>query len=416
MSTLVIPLPQGLPQAGALLDYALVAPGMAAQHKQTALGLLAGIQADERVVLVPANRLSWHRVTLPKGTLGRSLFADGQGLRIRAVLGGLLEDELLDEPEALHLALQPQAVDTAPVWVAACQREWLQTWLNTLEQSGVHITRIVPEAAPPTAPADSPLPMVLRARAGEHQPDVLLTQASGVLVLPLSADSLGLLRPLLGNPAQVALRAEPTVAAAAEALFQTPFQLQTQADAWAQASSGSWDLAQFDLLRTRGARTRQSVRGWLAHLATSPVWRPARWAAITLLLAQVLGLQAWAWKEQAALNERRSAARSTLTATFPDIKVVVDAPAQMKRAVSDLQRSSGQAGPADLESMLSQLKSAAPDLPVPASIGYQNKTLRLTGLPPENATDAALVQGLQARGYNLRTDGETLVLQTVATP
>ena len=416
MATQIIYPPSSLPSAGALLSYVRLEAGAPAQQQQTAIGLLASVQADERVALVPANCLSWHRVTLPKGTLDRSLFADGQGQRVRAVLAGLLEDELLDEPDALHLALQPQARANEPVWVAACNRDWLQAWLNTLEQAGLQITRIVPESAPPLAEADSPAPRVLWARSGEHQPEMILTHAEGVWVLPLAADSLVLMRPLLSEQLQMELRAEPAVAAAAEALFQTPFQLQTQAEAWTQAAGGDWDLAQFDLLRTRGARTRQSVRGWLGHLGTAPAWRPARWAAIALVLAHVAGLQAWAWKEQAALNDRRSAIRSTLTSTFPDVKVVVDAPAQMARAVADLQRNSGQVSSADLESMLTHVKNAAPNLPVPTAINYQNKSLRLTGLPPESAADPALLQGLQARGYSVRADADAIVVQATSQP
>ena len=57
--------------------------------------LLALLPASPDVMLgIPAAALSWHRVTLPKGSMGSTS-------KLRAVLDGLLEEQLLDEPEAL---------------------------------------------------------------------------------------------------------------------------------------------------------------------------------------------------------------------------------------------------------------------------------------------------------------------------
>ena len=51
------------------------------------------------------------------------------------MLEGLLEDQLLDEPEALHFALQPQARGGGPLWVATCDRAWLRAALQVLESA-----------------------------------------------------------------------------------------------------------------------------------------------------------------------------------------------------------------------------------------------------------------------------------------
>src|SRR5215213_5768175 len=72
---------------------------------------------DELILGVPAAALSWHQVTLPQGSMTG-------GVRVRSVLNGLLEDRLLDDPEQLHFALQPDARAGVPVWVAACSRPW----------------------------------------------------------------------------------------------------------------------------------------------------------------------------------------------------------------------------------------------------------------------------------------------------
>ena len=66
------------------------------------------LPAGAEVVLgIPAAALSWHQVTLPQGSLRGAP-------RLRAVLDGLLEDQLLDEPEALHFAVAPDARTGAP--------------------------------------------------------------------------------------------------------------------------------------------------------------------------------------------------------------------------------------------------------------------------------------------------------------
>lgn len=101
--------------------------------------LLALLPSSTEVMLgIPSAALSWHRVTLPKGSMGSAS-------KLRAVLDGLLEEHLLDEPEALHFALEPDAKAGAPVWVAACNRIWLRSVVHGLEAAGRRVVRIVPE-------------------------------------------------------------------------------------------------------------------------------------------------------------------------------------------------------------------------------------------------------------------------------
>jgi len=94
--------------------------------------------------MAPAAALSWHRVTLPAG-LGRG------GAKLQAVLQGLLEDRLLQEPQQVHLALAPQWQSGEPVWVVACDKAWLQAHLQALQDAGLPVQRIVPELAPPAS-------------------------------------------------------------------------------------------------------------------------------------------------------------------------------------------------------------------------------------------------------------------------
>ncbi|MBU3738877.1 MAG: general secretion pathway protein GspL, partial [Rhodoferax sp.] len=104
--------------------------------------------ADDVVAVVPVQALSWHRVQLPSGTLSRAAFREAAGARLRAVLAGLLEDVLLDDPADLHFALEPGARDGAPIWVAACDRAWLVQTLTQLEKTGHRANRVVPQWTP----------------------------------------------------------------------------------------------------------------------------------------------------------------------------------------------------------------------------------------------------------------------------
>ncbi|MDQ3058017.1 MAG: type II secretion system protein GspL [Pseudomonadota bacterium] len=405
MTSLIITLPRALPAAATLCEGVLTDDGRTVQrHVQATLALLPAPAGLEVVAVVPASRLSWHRVELPQGAL------KGSTARLRAVLDGLLEDHLLDDTAQLHFAMAPQARAQQPVWVAACERVWLYAWLAALEQADRPAARIVPELAPPAA--DAPAHASLQATGSPDNAQLLLTGPGGVTVLPLSTATAA----LLAWPQEAELLAEPSVAALAESHFKRPVTLQTAPERWLAAAQSGWDLAQFDLLYTRRTRTRKQLSSMVSALLRAPRWRAARWAAVTLVVINVAGLQAWAWKQESALAAQRSAIRGILLTTFPEVRVVVDAPLQMARALADLQRRNGAASVADLETMLGQFQAAAPDMRPPAGIEFVAGELRLKGLEPSGAGLASVATRLQAQGYSTRIEGDSLVLKEERLP
>jgi general secretion pathway protein L len=164
-------------------------------------------------------------------------------------------------------------------------------------------------------------------------------------------------------------------------------------------------------VRTRGTRTCKSLNAFTNTLLRAPEWRAARWAAIAVVMVNLAGLQAWAWKEQSALTAKRSAIQNTLTSTFPDIRVVVDAPLQMSRAVADMRRQSGTASGADLETMLGHFQVAAPDATAPTAIEFVAGQLQLKGLDPAVPALADVANRLQSSGYIARWDNDALVVK-----
>ena len=402
MSSLIVALP--LEPAGPATEFAfaLSSDGRSLQSHGTAPAALLpeprGAGA-EVVALVPVQALSWHRVELPKGLGANSP-------RLRAALDGLLEERLLDDPEALHFALQPQPAAGQPVWVAACSRTWLRQCLQTLESAQRTVTRIAPEYAPEGAPA-------LYA-TGEPEHGLLVgASADGVLWLPLAAASLPLLPAL---PEEAPHVAEPAVAATAEQLLQRKFELQQTAQRWLRAAQSAWDLAQFEFASSGRSRALKKVASGWAELLRAPHWRPARWGAVLLVVANLAGLNAWAWKERGALEAKREAVRRSLTQTFPQVKVVVDAPVQMEREVAALRQVTGAVSGRDLESMLAALSTAVPPGRTAAGLEFTGTELRVRGLglAPQELPNVAAQ--LKALGYGATAQGDALVVAPEGAP
>ena len=416
MSTLIVVLPPPGAAAGgaasSALPYQFVLSSdgtTVAQHASAALERLParGRGAREVVALVPAAALSWHRVELPKGTLGRG--AAGSP-RLRAVLDGLLEDRLLDETSELHFALQPDARAGEPVWVAVCHRNWLRQALQALEQAGRAATRVVPEFEP-GAPA-------LHAIGTPQHPQLVATDELGVSLLPLAPASVPLAFHGAPVPQEMTAISEPAVAELAELALDRPILIQTAAERWLQSARSPWDLAQFALANSGRGRAARKFGGVAREWWSAPRWRAARWGLALLLLTQLIGLNAWAWRENAALAAKREAINSTLRTSFPGVQVVVDAPVQMERELALLRQSAGAASGRDFEAILSALGNAlaqvAPASPPPSSIEFANGDLRLKGLNLTSQQVAAIGERLRGAGLSARTDADALLVRPVA--
>jgi len=408
MSTLIVTLPKVLANPATLFDYVLSPDGQHLGEQSSAPAALLPNKgnAQEVVALVPVQLLSWHQVQLPKGILARRLLSTTSPQRLRAVLDGLLEDHLLDEPAQLHFALEPQPQAEAPVWVAACDRAWLQAALQVLEQAGLPVSRIVPAFAP------SSLGESLQVIGEPGDAQVVCTARGGVTVWPLSKASVA----LLNWPEDQSIAAEPSVAALAEQLFHRPVELVSSAQQRVNAAQSPWDLAQFDLVNSSRARTWKQLGSGFGRFLKEPAWRAARLSLLALLLINLVGLITWAWKEQAAINAKKTAIREVLTRTFPGVRVVVDAPIQMNRELLALQQANGAASGRDLESLLGHLSAAAPAGLAPTAIDFVAGELRIKGVPLKPDEVAAMAFKLKPRGYGLSTEGESLLIKQVWAP
>lgn len=416
MSTLIVTLPLELSGAATSYDHLLTPDGRTVgRHARAPANLLpapAGA-TGEVVAVVPVQALSWHRVELPKGTLQKTMLSGaGHSPRLQAVLEGLLEDKLLDETADLHFALAPDAHAGVAAWVAVCDRAWLRAALQPLEDAKRPVARIVPELAPGADPA------TLQVLGVPEHPQLVAAGAHGVTVLPLSAAALALAQSAAGLDDEAPITAEPAVAALAEQTLQRRVALQQSTERWLAAAQSPWDLAQFTFTNSSRSRAWKRLATQLREGLQAPRWRPARWGLALIAVVNLLGLNAWAWKEKSALDDKRGAIRQTLTQTFPGVKVVVDAPVQMERELALLRQNSGAASGRDFEAMLGALgaaaSKAAPAAPVPGTLEFSAGELRLRGMSLPDTEAPAFNAQLRTLGYAARNEGDRLVVQQEA--
>lgn len=363
------------------------------------------------VVVVPVQALSWHRVQLPAGGLRPAA-------RLRAVLEGLLEDQLLDDPAQLHFALAPDAKVGQPIWVAACARPWLRDALQALEQQGHAVRAIVPEFAPALGTAQQ---LALLSQADSAW--AVWCDDQGVHQRPLNPETVadGLRPTELPLPVRdLPTLAEPALADLAAALGIENVTLQPAAQRLAQCAASPWDLAQGELA-PRNPWIRRLQQG-AQTLWQTAAWRPARWAAIALLGVQLVGLNVAAWQARSQLAAQRAALGATLLETFPSTPFVVDAPLQMERAVAALRTAHGSLSPRDLESQLSALASSPSFQALeaagnaPTAIDFVAGSLRVQGLGLGAEALQTLQSELRPRGYSATQLADTLQLDAVGAP
>lgn len=421
MSTLIIALPLLAASPSSL--YAHTEGQAVPNLRNASAALLPPIgRSTDVVAVVPAQALSWHAVDLPAGKPLR-------GPQLRAALIGLLEDRLLDEPELLHFALQPQWHTGRRAWVAVCHKAWLQGHLQALEAAGHPVNRVVPAAQPLAAGA----PWQVLASGTPDEGWFWVCAPTGVWGIPFAPTQHHVTghspwATRLGLPAEAAeeaagqepnhwtLLAEPALAAMAEQALQRKPDLIPPAQGLVQAAQTDWDLAQFDLAATGSARWIKALHRARQTLWTSPQWRPARWGVGVLLLAQLCGLNVWAWKLQSDLRSRQSDMKQVMTQTFPEIQVVVDAPLQMAREVQRLRQAAGLPQADGMEPMLAAVGAALPAGQSIRQLDFQAGELRIQGLNLSPAEADTLVKRLQADALWGRRDGEHWVVTAGRAP
>lgn len=399
--------------------------GQTATHGRAIAALLpAAARGTEVLAVLPAQALSWHAVGLPEKVAVGVLASRADPVRVRAVLGGAMEELLLDDASSLHFAAfagpsvpaDPSGTGGAVrLWVAVCDRHWLRTALAALEAAACSVTRIVAEGEPTAIdPSDGGNALALVTSAAEPAQLALCTPA-GVTVLPLGDAAVALAR----SQAVLEVLAEPAVMGLAEAALGVPVRAQNLQQSMLRAAQSDRNLAQLEFSPSKSGRAMKRFGGAWQTLLYAPQWRPVRWGLVTLLALQVVALNAAAYRQQTLLAQKRAGIEAVLQQTFPNIPVIVDAPVQMQREVSALAQSRG-AGDVDVARLLTAVGSsggfAIGSGKALTAIDLSASELRLKAGGLSAADASAVSAAVGAQGWQARVMDEQLVLQRKETP
>ena len=357
-------------------------------------------KATTVIAVLADTDVSWHRITLPKAPAAR----------LRAALGGVLEDALLEDADDVHLALAPAATPGQPTWVAAVSRRWLRAELAALEKAEVFVDRVVPMSWPDDPPIGHFAETEVDPGSAAHGIALHWAHADGVASVRLQG---GLARALVPTPAPAETRwsATPGAVAAAEQWLGGPVRVMPPGQRLLQAARSLWNLRQFDLARrNRGTRALgDSLRKFF-----SPDWRPVRWGLAALVVAQIVGLNGWAWHQRNAIEARQLAMQTLVKATYPNVAatdVQRDADAVMQRETQALRTQAGKPGDADLEPMLQAAASAWPaDRPPVETMRFEPGRLTLSAPGWSNEQVAQFRGLLRTSGWAVESNEGRLVL------
>lgn len=389
-------------------------------------------RADSVVAVVPPGAIGWHRPLAPRAPAAR----------LRAALGGVLEEQLLTDDEDTHLALAPRVVPGAPVWVAALHKPWLVGQLSALAAGGLVVDRLVPMLAPllagdgstlaaalPAAPAGDaaaapPAAAGAAAQAAgveptghfftldegtEHaSPRLAWSDVDGALCLPLTGALARALQPRW-QARGLRFSATPAAAAEAERWLGAPVAVRTEAEQALAAARSRWNLLQFDL----APRRRSTLAlGKLGRQWLGPAWRAARLGLVVLLGLQLLGLNVMAWQQERQLVGQRAEMDALLRSSHPQVRAVLDAPVQMQRETAALRAQAGVPGDDDFEPLLAAADAAWPDGAPPVSqLRFETGRLSLaaTGWSPQQVEQ--LRSRLRQAGWSLDSAEGRLVIR-----
>ena len=370
---------------------------------------LLSAYAGEVVALIPHTRLSWLSVQFPPGS---------HGARLGAVVAGWLEDRVLDDLAELHCVVDPASANVPQTGgvalVAICSKSWLREVLAPLQTSGLVVQRLVPEFSPRAQP-------LLCVIGTTEMSQSVLCHSQGVTFLPPNVAQWKAFPAYTAYTtlpaAQAPLVAEPAMVERAEQLLQRRPVMQNAAQRAVVAAQSDWDFAQGEWAQGTSQRFLRLAQHAWQTLLHAPAWRSVRIGLAALLVLQVVGLNAMAWREQRALEQQKLQLNQILTNTFPSVRLVIDAPLQMQREVDALQQNAGRVTSIDFEPMLGAAASALPDSLVPTQWHFANHVLRAQGLSLNEAQANAAETSLKTKHLQLRQEANDVwVIQPEVTP
>lgn len=330
-------------------------------------------QAKETVVTVPMSLLSWHKLLLPRGSLRSKRASTSNNDRLMALLIGSLEDQLLDDPSLLNFAIQPGAKDESQITVCAYDHHWLVKHVELLKNSGIKIDRIIPAIAPEY------LENTTYVQGSIDQPTVCTSRDGVPINFLINSQSMTWLKPRTDE----LIISEPVVADYSEKLFSRQIQIKKVPEIRLLALNTKWNLDQFKLSATDGLSVKFLSFKFFNGLLNAKEWQVPRILLSIVIVLNLLGLNFISFQRESELKGLSDQIKNVFTQTFPDIKILVDAPVQMTREVKKLQRLNGIEKDQGFEKMMRVLSYQYPNIQGINKIDFKTGELRLSGSFPE---------------------------------
>lgn len=392
MSKCLVRLPMSEPVDTPKLDCWSVDAQGRVQKQQSVLSEMAHSKYAECVVIVPAEGISWHAATLP---VGMKLRGDA---RLQAVLQNQLEESLLSDISQAHVALAADAKPGVASIAAVCDQHWLSAWLRALEAAKLKVSRVLPEVSPEMLEAEG------FCVAHGHGTWVTAMRNGLPLTMALAPEAAMLLPPMT-------YRALAGAYKEAVQSFGAEHAELINEDVYVEMLLRSrWDLAQHQLSMTPLERLRRKGKAFFEELLHAREWRATRFGLYALSLTCVVGLNVSAFMHQRALEKKEALVVQVAQQTFPQLRVILDAPLQMQRELQNLHVAAGILAPQDFQPMLAAAGAALQSQGGrPTSMEYTGAALLLSGLPKDAVT--TLEQRLKVGGYVAAQEGQAVRIQ-----
>lgn len=457
MSTLIVLLPPRDPavpsQEWQLPDLPFVLldkSGRTQRAGRSALALLP--RATSTVLMVAARDLLMMPATLPPL----------RGPKLRQALPNIVEDQLIQDPQTCHIAVDSQSAAGGRQMLAIIDRGWFRFICEAFSAAGhrslraVPVTRCLPEATLPAVPAEvaetvsatepamagasladaAPVPV-----AADTAPQVVpmvaavlgtVVQTAPAMLLEGAVESgmprveLAIARGAQGEGLAVPANAvNATLAALAGATPVSLYMLtevpgnEPSLGASSPARLGALVHGASPLPFEQLARRALTCRFDLCQFEfASQPWRLDRATLRRLRLPVLLALGALvvaivgANVQWLMLSRQRDAISTQMTelllTTFPKTTVVLDAPDQMSRQLQQLRVAAGELSPGDFLSLADGLARSLPPVPVNgiAALDYHDRRLDVT-FKPEVKLDPDFAKRLARNGLSGAIDSNT---------
>jgi general secretion pathway protein L len=417
-----------------LLDKA----GRTQRAGRSALALLP--RASSTVLMVAARDLLMIAATVPPL----------KGPRLRQALPNVVEDQLIQDPQTCHIALDPQPFATGRQLLAVVDRGWFRFVVEGFQAAGhrnlraVPVTRCLPPASASeaanaleeavalagadaaltraatadTVPAAAPIVAAVLGRVVQTAPALLIDSG---LDIATTRVELAIVRGSQGEGLAVPASAVPaTLAALAGAAPVTLYALtdlpgnEPRLTSNAALVSGAQPLS-FEALARRALECRFDLcqfefasQPWRLDRATLRHLRVPLLLAVASLVIAIIGANVQ-WMMLARERDNINAQMTELLLNaFPRTTVVLDAPDQMSRQLQQLRVAAGELSPDDFLSIADRLARSLGNIPVNgiAALDYHDRRLDVT-FKPEVKVDADLGKRLARNGLSGAIDSNT---------